>query len=267
MSTPKVLLTIAGFDPSSGAGVTADLATFAAHHCFGTSAITAYTVQSTVGVRRSEPVSAELLAETLACLEDDLPADGVKIGMLGSASNVEAVCLSLWRLKRKIPIVLDPVIRSSSGRELLDLAGLTLLIGRLLAAVDWVTPNLAELGELTGMPADSPATVEAAARALQSRYPGLTVLAKGGHLDQPDDFLLDPGGSGHWLPGVRLDSRATHGTGCALSSALLANLVHGQTAHQAATAAKHYVAEAIRRAPPLGGGHGPMNLHWPLQQT
>jgi hydroxymethylpyrimidine/phosphomethylpyrimidine kinase len=267
LSAPKVLWTIAGFDPSSGAGVTADLATFAAHGAFGCSCITALTVQSTRGVKGSHAVAAKAVADTLACLDEDLPADGIKIGMLAEAAIVGAVAEFLERVRgRGVPVVLDPVIRSSSGRALLDAAGVELLKERLLPLVDWVTPNLDELAVLSGMPVGSRDEVIAAAQALQSRYPGLTVMATGGHLDPPDDLVLEPGGRASWLVGVRVESRATHGTGCALSSALVAELAAGRGAEAAARAAKEYVVEAIRRAPGLGAGHGPMGLYWPLHR-
>ena len=260
------MLTIAGFDPSSGAGITADLAVFAALGGFGVSCITALTVQSTRGVLGLEAVPAGLVASTLACLEADLPPFGIKIGMLASAQVVEAVAEYLARLNRRIPVVLDPVLRSSSGRELLDAAGIAALTQRLLPLAGWVTPNVEELAVLTGVTVDSRETVEAAARKLQGRFPGLTVLATGGHLDPPDDLLLEPGGIATWLPGVRLESKATHGTGCALSSAVLANLVGGMSPVEAARSAKAFVVEAIQRAPGLGAGNGPMGLYWPLRR-
>ena len=147
----STVLTIAGHDPSSGAGVTADLSTFAAHGLFGSSCITALTVQSTQGVFGSSPVSAEILAAALDCLLADLPPVGIKIGMLATASNVIAVADFLERIRDmapNTPIVLDPVLRSSSGRELLDQTGVTRLRDSLLPLVGWITPNLEELGIL-----------------------------------------------------------------------------------------------------------------------
>jgi hydroxymethylpyrimidine/phosphomethylpyrimidine kinase len=264
----RTLLTIAGFDPSSGAGVTADLMVFAAHGFFGTSAITNLTVQSTTGVQGIEPVSAAVLAETLDCLQTDLPPAGVKIGMLGTAAAVEVAAAYIDRLRKALecpPIVLDPVIRSSSGRELLDPKGVDLLTERLLPLVDWVTPNLAELSALAGTRVESAAEVAPAAKILQSRYPSLNVLATGGHLDQPDDLILIAGAKPQWIPGEHIESRSTHGTGCALSSAFLCRLTTGDSPYEAATNAKRYVAEAIRRATPIGYGNGPLNHLWPLR--
>jgi hydroxymethylpyrimidine/phosphomethylpyrimidine kinase len=264
----QTVLSIAGFDPSSGAGVTADLMVFAAHGLFGTSAITSLTVQSTMGVRDSEPVSPELLRETLNCLHADLPPAGVKLGMLATPELVAVVADYLEELRRlspRAPIVLDPVLRSSSERELLSVEGVELLRGRLLPLATWVTPNLDELSILSNMELSGRESVLPAALSLQSTYPHLNVLATGGHLDRPDDLLLATGGDPQWLEGEWIESRSTHGTGCALSSALLSRLVAGDSPLEAAKAAKQYVTEAIRRAQPLGYGHGPLNHLWPLR--
>lgn len=264
----RTVLTIAGFDPSSGAGVTADLMVFAAHGLFGTSAITSLTVQSTTGVRGSEPVRASVLAETLDCLHADLPPAGVKVGMLGTAETVEVVVAYLERLRRSsehAPIVLDPVIRSSSGRELLDRSGVDRMKQSLLPLVDWVTPNLAELSVLARQRVETAEEVVTAALNLQTGYSGLNVLATGGHLERPDDLLLVAGEGPRWIPGDHVESRSTHGTGCALSSSFLCRLVMGDQPYDAAFRAKQYVAEAIRRAVPLGYGNGPLNHLWPLR--
>jgi hydroxymethylpyrimidine/phosphomethylpyrimidine kinase len=268
----RSVLTIAGFDPSSGAGVTADLMVFAAHGLFGTSAITNLTVQSTVGVDSSHAVEPELVAMTLAFLDADLPPAGIKIGALGTAWVVEAVALYLEAVREaggRVPVVLDPVIRSSAGRELLEARAVPLLRERLLPLVDWVTPNLEELALLTGRPVSTRGEMSAAAELLQmdiaDRGGRVHVLAKGGHLEAPDDFLLTSAGEGHWLAGIRVETRATHGTGCALSSAVLSRVVLGDAPAVAAATAKRYVVEAMRRASPMGRGHGPMELLWPLR--
>ncbi len=257
----SALLTIAGYDPSSGAGVTADLAVFAAHHFFGVSAITALTVQSTLGVRAVQRVEPALLAETLTCLHEDLPPAGIKIGMLADAAHVHAVCDYL-ESHAPIPVVLDPVMISSSGRELLDPAGIDALRTRLLPLVSWVTPNRAELAVLTGCPAGD---TQAAARELARRFPGLNVIATGGDHEPPDDFVLTAEGESSWLGGTRVPGNATHGTGCAFSSALLCQLIAGNPL--APQAAKDYVRQAIATAIPRGRGKGPMNLLWPLESV
>ena len=266
-STMQTVLTIAGYDPSSGAGVTADLMVFAAHGLFGTSCITSLTVQSTMGVRSATPVAAETVRATLDCLEGDLPAMGIKIGMLATAGNAAAVAEFLQRLRdegRRVPVVLDPVLRSSSGRELLDADGVEVMRERLLPLVDWVTPNLEEAAMLTGCSVGRENMLDAA-RALQAMGEKLNVVVTGGHLDPPDDLVL-VGGEALWLPGAKIASRSTHGTGCAFSSALLSRIVVGDEVRDAVLLAKQYVAEAIRTAVPMGKGLGPVNHLWPLQE-
>ena len=161
--------------------------------------------------------------------------------------------------------MVDPVIRSSSGRELLAPEGVTLLRERLLPLASWVTPNLDELSLLSGVKVATPADVVLGSQVLRERYPDLHVLATGGHLERPDDLLMAPGCGPEWIQGERIESTSTHGTGCALSSALLSRLVLGEGPLEAAQGAKRYVAEAIRRAEPLGYGKGPLNHLWPLK--
>ncbi len=260
------LLTIAGFDPSSGAGISADMAVFAAHGCFGVAAITSMTVQSTLGVQRVQPADPGLLAETLACLEEDLPPAGIKIGMLADRPQVQAVVQYLQRVARqgrKPHVVLDPVLRSTSGADLLTASGLELMQNELLYFVDLITPNTAELSLLTDLPCDTAEQVQEAAAALALRYSGLSVLATGGDRPEPDDVLLHTGAI-TTFKGTRVATSATHGTGCALSSALLCGLVKGKCLEEAVAAAKHYVEMAMRLAEPRGSGKGPMYLLWPL---
>jgi hydroxymethylpyrimidine/phosphomethylpyrimidine kinase len=278
----KTVLTIAGFDPSSGAGVTADLMVFAAHGLFGTSCITALTVQSTLGVRATHPVSGTIVQDTLEYLDADLRPAGVKIGMLATRSNVCYVSEYLHKVKllvgelsggSELPIVLDPVLRSTSGRELLDEPGVVALRDLLLPLVDWVTPNVQELGVLLGEPVLGRREVPQACRALQAQVaenagrPGPGIFATGGHLEPPDDFLLTPAGAELWLPGERIATRSTHGTGCALSSAFLCGLVLGDAPEKAARGAKAYVAGALRAAKAIGSGNGPMNHLWMLAHS
>ena len=166
-----------------------------------------------------------------------------------------------------MPVVLDPVLRSSSGRELLDADGVAVMQKELLPLVDWVTPNLEELGVLTGRQVKRRDERPGAAGALQGGWAGdrMNVLATGGHLNPPDDLLLAADGEASWLPGEQIVSRSTHGTGCAFSSALLSRLVLRDSAKDAAMMAKQFVAEAIRTAAPIGKGLGPVNLLWPLR--
>lgn len=265
-----IALTIAGFDPSAGAGITADLKVFAAHHLYGVAAITALTIQSTQGVRRVEPVSPETLRETLHCLAEDLTLSGLKIGMLATESVVEVVAQFL--AKFGVPaarIVLDPVLRSSSGHALLSSQGIQRLKSDLLPQVGWITPNTDELAILAESPVSNRESIPEAAARLASQHPGLNIVVTGGHLDPPDDFLLtaesavQAKGTTHWFPGRHIPTTATHGTGCAFSSALLSYLLAGEPPPQAVAAAKAYVAGAIEAAHPIGKGHGPLNhLYW-----
>lgn len=264
-------LTIAGYDPSSGAGVTADLQVFAAHCVYGVSAITALTVQSTLGVAAVEPVAPPWLRPTLETLEADLPAQGIKIGMLGSAGVVSEVVSFLQRRdehssgKPHIPIVLDPVLVSSSRYRLLEPKGLEVLRSQLLPAVGWVTPNWAELAALTGLPVDSLGTAEAAIHRLGALHPRLAIVATGGDQGRPIDVLRLPDGKVTHFEAERVETSSTHGTGCAFSSALLCRLMLGDEPVAAVRGAKDYVREAMRRAPGLGHGRGPLDLLWPLR--
>ncbi len=237
--------------------MTADLGVFAAHDFFGTSAVTALTVQSTRGVAGVQTVSPAWLRDTLETLCEDLPPAGVKVGMLGSAQNLAVVMKFLQGLQG-IPVVLDPVLVSSSGSPLLDGAGIAAMRDSLLGVVDWVTPNVAELGVLVG----AERGVEGGCAELRRRWPGLNVVATGGDRDA-NDFVCSAEKT--WLRGTRIASKATHGTGCAFSSALLCGLVEGLDGVEAARRAKAYVTEAIRTAPGLGSGVGPMDLYWPLR--
>ena len=269
--TRPVCLTIAGFDPSSGAGITADLKTLAAHHIFGVAAITALTVQSTQGVHGVEPVTPGLLRATLEGLADDLPVTGVKIGMLcraGLAAEVDRFLKQRPQLRERT--VLDPVLQSSSGAELLDRAGLAVLREQLLGSVGWVTPNLQELALLTGMEVRTREQVPDAAAALaalgaMAGNSGLKVVVTGGHLEVPDDYVL-AGGVGAWVTGQRVQTSSTHGTGCAFSTALLAALVSGHEDAEAAVRAKEYVRRALCAAYPVGTGRGPLHHLFALDE-
>jgi hydroxymethylpyrimidine/phosphomethylpyrimidine kinase len=265
VSVQPIALTIAGFDPSSGAGITADLKVFAAHDIYGMACITALTVQSTLGVQRVEPVAATTLSDTLACLSDDVLPSGVKIGMLATAEIVGQVAAFLNRTAiDRQQVVLDPVLRSSSGRELLHAAGVDRLRAELLARVGWITPNLDELAILVeSEPLRRGDIPEAASKlqqiARQAGNPELHVVVTGGHLDRPDDFLRTPDGEEIWLSGERVETSSTHGTGCAFSSALLSQLLKGAPTKQAVEAAKAYVTGALKAAYLVGRGKGPMH--------
>lgn len=258
-----ILLTIAGFDPSGGAGASADLKVFAAHGAYGMACVTALTVQSTQGVRRVEAVAAATVEATLEMLAEDVNFSGIKLGMLANGEIAQIVNKFL-SVHLEVPVVLDPVLRSSSGRELLDFGGVLVLKEQLLGRVDWITPNLDELAELTGLPVSDASEVPAAAEKLreQARELGnerLNIVVTGGHLETPDDYLLGPDGESRWIPGQRVETQATHGTGCAYSSALLCRIAAADAAPDAVRRAKDYVTGALKAAYPVGRGRGPMN--------
>jgi hydroxymethylpyrimidine/phosphomethylpyrimidine kinase len=267
MCTKPVALTIAGFDPGSGAGITADLKTFSAHRVYGVACISALTVQSTQGVRAVEPLSGTLVRQTLDCLAEDVGLAGIKIGMLGSSGIVSEVASFLVGQSGKPArnrIVLDPVLRSTSGTPLLDTNGIQVMRDQLLNRIGWITPNIQELAILIGedpggrdqVPAQAAQLKDIAGRLGNNE---LNVVVTGGDLSRPDDFLLTASGEQYWFSGERIATNSTHGTGCAFSSALLCELISGSGAKEAVAAAKAYVTEGLRSAYPVGKGKGPMN--------
>jgi len=269
MSKP-VILSIAGYDPSSGAGVTADVKTAAAHGCYAATCITALTVQSTQGVFGVHPLEPELVVRTLNTMADDFDIAAVRIGMLGSGAVAGVV--SGFLASRRLPrIVLDPVIRSSSGVALLDDIGLEMLRA-MLPLCEVVTPNVDEAAQLAACetpPASAnwenalPWLRNAAARLHDMG--ARNVVITGGHLDPANDYLSTAGlqGSGEQvIEGKRLESGSTHGTGCAFATAIACQLALGKELLQAVRASKYYVRQAIESAYPLGKGIGPVN-HFP----
>ena len=267
----NLLLSIAGHDPSTGAGLTADLLTFAAHGFFGLTVPTALTVQSTLGVAAVEPVPIRYLHQALAHLTADLTPAGIKIGMLGTPGSAHEVSGFLRSLASRgtfagpILCVLDPVLHSSSGRELFPLEELEVLQLDLLPEVSWITPNWPELAALTGSVVETALQAKEAADRLGRRHPHLHVVVTGGDRQEPVDLLRLPNGEIHLFPGEHVATGSTHGTGCAFSSALLCGLVSGFDPIASVSAAKAFVTEGLRRAPGLGHGKGPLNLLWPLQ--
>ena len=265
-----MVLSIAGFDPSSGAGVTADLKVFVAQGLYGMACITALTVQSTLGVRAVEPVGAATVAATLRALAEDVTFSGVKVGMLATAEICGVVGEFLESIPG-VPVVLDPVLRSSSGRELLETAGVRVVRERLLARVDWTTPNWEELATLTGATVASREDVALAAGKLRKMAQGLgnerlNISVTGGEINPPEDYLLSGAGDYRWICGERVETSSTHGTGCAFSSALLCRLVAGDSSLIAAIRAKEYVTEALLAAYPVGRGNGPMHHLFKLDE-
>jgi hydroxymethylpyrimidine/phosphomethylpyrimidine kinase len=251
-----VVLTIAGYDPSSGAGITADIKTIAAHGCYGVSCITALTVQSTRGVRRVELVPGKIIAETLEELARDVKIAAVKIGMLGSAEAARAVAQFLRRHRLK-NVVLDPIVKASSGAELISRQGLKVLKQELLAMATVVTPNIDEATVLTGVKIASAEGMAVAADRLHESGARAVVIT-GGHFGSPVDLVSRRGGRSLLLRGKRVRTRSTHGTGCAFSTALACNLARGKNLESAARAAKRFVETALRNAPNVGSGKGPV---------
>src|SRR5262245_30608405 len=257
----QTALTIAGSDPSGGAGVQADLKTFAAHRVYGTSAITALTVQNSRGVLRVSPVEPALVAEQIDAVVSDFGSDATKIGMLASAAVVDVVADAIERHKLR-HVVLDPVRRATTGSTLLNDAGVARLMKRLLPLVTIVTPNAAEAAELTGLHVTTVAEQCQAAAALAARG-ARAVVVKGGHLAGPVaiDIFYD-GRAFSELRAERVSTRHTHGTGCTFSAAIAANLALGADLITAVRKAKQYVSAAIAQAPGLGHGRGPLE-HFP----
>ena len=220
-NTPApVVLTIAGFDPSGGAGITADLKTFAAHNCYGVAAITALTVQNTQSVADMRPVEAAFLKAALLSLLADGRVKAVKIGMLANRANAEVVGEFL-DANNSLPSVLDPVVRSSSGKELIDSPGLEFLIKNLISRVSLITPNIEEASVLTGLKVENVDGMKAAARKLIEMGARAAVVT-GGHLEKAIDVFC--GGSDcQTFTGDRIKPDNTHGTGCTFSSAVAAN--------------------------------------------
>ncbi len=257
---PPIVLTIAGFDPSSGAGVTADIKTIAAHGCFGVACVTAMTVQSTSGVSRIEVLSPELISETLSYLADDVEIAGVHIGMLGSGGVAEAVA-NFVEAGRIPNVVLDPIIRSSSGMALIDDAGIAIMAERLLNLAAVITPNIDEAAALTGLTITSQEQMRIAADKLHEMGAEAVVIT-GGHLDKAIDVLSfrdKYGFQKEVFKSEKLRSTSTHGTGCAFSSAIACHLAQGRSLPEAVLLAKAYVFAAITNALPMGKGVGPIN--------
>lgn len=268
MKAPPVVLSVAGYDPSSGAGVTADIQTAAAHGCYAVTCITALTVQCSQGVSEVHPVEPDLVRGTLGALAEDLDIRAVRVGMLGSAAVASTVTSMLSKLGLR-NIVVDPVLRSSSGAALLGERGLQVLRGELLPLADVITPNVDEAAVLAGgaaAPGGVPwgellpwlRTTAAELRRLGSR----TVVITGGHLPEANDYVsyVENGTVREKIfPGVRLESRSTHGTGCAFATSIACQLALGRELPEAVRAAKGYVRRAIKSAYPVGKGIGPIN--------
>jgi len=267
MKTPPIVLTIAGFDPSSGAGVTADIKTIAAHGCYGIACITAMTVQSTAGVRGVESVPTELIRDTLNELVRDVEIAAVHIGMLGTG-EVAGVVAKFLEKSKPPNVVLDPILKSSSGAELLDSEGTKILRTDLLRRASVVTPNIDEASTLTGLPVSSLEQMRAAAIRLHEMG-AKAVVVTGGHLEKAVDLLSFSGRRGiqqEVFKSPRQESNSTHGTGCAFASALACHLAQGRDLPEAVLLAKVYVSAAIASGYSLGRGTAPVHHLYRMYQ-
>jgi hydroxymethylpyrimidine/phosphomethylpyrimidine kinase len=258
MSIP-IALTIAGSDSGGGAGIQADLKTFHALGVFGTSAITAITAQNTLGVRAVHAVPADMVRQQIDTVVSDLPPDACKTGMLASAELVSTVAAAIDRHGLR-NYVLDPVMVATSGDRLLDADAEHAVRDRLMPLATVVTPNLAEATVLVGFVVDREEAMQEAARALAAQG-ARAVLIKGGHLPglRVIDLLYDGKRMQRWER-ERIETRSTHGTGCTLSSAIVAGLAHGRPLVRAVEDALDFVRRGLIAAPGLGRGHGPLGI-------
>ena len=253
-----VALTIAGSDSGGGAGIQADLKTFARYGVYGTSAITAITAQNTRGVAAWESVSPELVRAQIDAVMDDLAPKAIKTGMLGSAAVTRTVIDAL-ATRGNTPLIVDPVMVASSGDLLLDMDAVAMVRDELIRLATLVTPNLDEARVLLGRPVETVGAMRDAARDIVTQFGAHAALVKGGHLTNGElvDVLYD--GEWHEFVHPRIETTSTHGTGCTLSAAIAAGLTRGDSLYDAVQSALQYVHRAIATAPQLGSGHGPLN--------
>jgi hydroxymethylpyrimidine/phosphomethylpyrimidine kinase len=250
-----VALTIAGSDPSGGAGIQADIKTFHRFGVYGEAVVTLITVQNTRGVGRVEVLSLDLVAEQIRAVVSDIAPGAAKIGALGNAGVVRAVAAE----KLKCPLVVDPVLLSTNGAVMLDAGARRAFTENLVPHAFLLTPNLPEAEMLTGLEVKNRDSMIGAAEKLRAMG-AANVLVKGGHLAEDAlDVLLTSTGELHEFSAPRIASTHTHGTGCAYSAAITAQLAKGRTLVDAVASAKTYITEAIRTAPELGSGSGPLN--------
>jgi hydroxymethylpyrimidine/phosphomethylpyrimidine kinase len=256
----RTVLTIAGSDPGGGAGIQADLKTFAAHGVYGLTAITALTVQNTLGVSAVNAVDAALVAAQIDAVVSDLGADATKIGMLANGVLVKTVADAIRR-HRLAHVVLDPVFRATSGAALLDDEAIAVFITRLVPLAAVITPNTSEAAILTGRLVTSLDEMRRAAARLVD-LGARAAIVTGGHLDGPPIDVCFDGRTFTELRADRINGPHTHGTGCAFSASIAARLALGDDLVAAAEAAKRYVTRALAQAPGIGHGRGPLQ-HFP----
>jgi hydroxymethylpyrimidine/phosphomethylpyrimidine kinase len=258
----KVVLTVAGSDSGGGAGIQADLLTFAAHGVHGTSAITAVTAQNSVAVLDWVALDPRMVVAQMEAVASDMPVAAAKTGMLATAAIVSAVAAALERLRVPL-VVVDPVMVAKSGDRLLDRDAETAYRERLLPLATVVTPNLPEAESLLGRPVRTLAQMREAARALRAMGPR-AVVVKGGHLEGDAVDVFWDGERMEDLSAPRIATKNTHGTGCTYSAAIAARLALGDSLLDAVRGAKAYLTEAIRRSYSVGRGHGPVDHMHPL---
>ena len=257
----RTALTIAGSDSGGGAGIQADLKTFAAHGVFGTSAITAVTAQNTLGVDTWLAMPSDLVTAQIEAVAGDIGADAVKVGMLANAAIVEAVSAAIAELDLPL-VVVDPVMIAKGGDRLLHEEAVEAIRTVLLPRAHIVTPNIPEAEVLTDTRITSVEDMRAAAQRILELGP-LIVIVKGGHLDGPESIDVVAGAAGDFdVARARIDTSSSHGTGCTLSSAIAANLALGLSDRESIERARNYLDGAIRHAPGIGRGHGPLNHFW-----
>lgn len=257
-----VALTIAGSDPSGGAGIQADLKTFHQFGVYGEAIITLVTVQNTVSLERVECLPVVLVLHQLRAVLDDIPPNAAKTGALGNRLIVKAVAGAAADFR--FPLVVDPVMVSQHGRLLVTQDALEAMRDELIPQASLLTPNLAEASALTGLEVNDLDSMQKAARELH-RMGAKAVLVKGGHLEGDAVDVLYMSGLTRQFRAPRIETRNTHGTGCTYSAAITAELARGTLLEHAVERAKSFVTEAIRSAPGLGRGSGPLNHHATLR--
>jgi len=253
-----IALTVAGSDPSGGAGIQADLKTFHQFGVYGEAAITLLTVQNTVGVSRVQVMEPQLVTEQLEAILADVPPHAAKTGALGSAEVVRAVARVM--AKWDFPLVVDPVMISKHGARLLPEDAVKMICDELIPCATLITPNVPEAEALCSLEIRSPKDMKLAAAILRGMG-AKAVLIKGGHLEGDAIDLLYSDETFYQVPGLRIDTKHTHGTGCTFSAAITASLASGLTMVDAVARAKRFIQEAIRTNPGLGSGTGPVNHH------
>jgi len=253
-----VAMTIAGSDPSGGAGLQADLKTFHQHGVYGTSVVTLLTVQNTQKVESVEVLGPEFVISQLDAVLDDIPPTAAKTGALGNAAVIEAIAERAERFS--FPLVIDPVMVSKHGASLIDDEAVQFLRQKLLPHAFLITPNVPEAARLAEMEVTDVLTMEKAAAAI-FRLGAKNVLVKGGHLKGDPVDVLWSASENHSLPAARVDTAHTHGTGCVFSAAITARLAKGENLVPAVKAAKKFITAAIQTSPGLGQGYGPVNMH------